>query len=174
MLRELSHIIAAFDGSETSKEAIEWGAMFKNSYPDVRLTVVHVYKEKIEQKMIGNPSSRGFANDGIYIDPTQTPPVTAVEQSMIDQNNETHTVIKNSVSMAKSKAFSILNEQQAEGDFEILEGHPAESICSYAARTEADLIIIGSSSKSGLKKFFLGSTSSTVANEAPCPVLIAK
>lgn len=174
MLAEFNHIVAAFDCSEGSEKAVEWGARLKRSFPDATLTVVHVFKERVEQKAVGNPSGRGFANDGIYIDPTQTHPIITAEQNSMDQGGETHSIVKNSSSKAKNKAFSILNELQAEGHFEILEGNPAESICSYAKRTNADLIIVGSSSKTGLKRLFLGSTSSMVANEAHCPVLIAK
>jgi len=174
MLSEVDHIIAAFDGSESSKKAIEWGARFKKTYPEATLTVVHVFKERVEQKAVGNPPGMGFANDGIYIDPTQTHPVIVVEQNSIDHSNDTHAVIKDSMVMAKNRALSVLAEQEVEGNFEILEGNPAESICSYAERKGADIIIVGSSSKSGLKKFFLGSTSSKVANDSPCPVLIAK
>lgn len=174
MLSELGHIIAAFDGSDSSKKAIEWGARFKKTCPDATLTIVHIFKERVEQKAVGNPPGRGFANDGIYIDPTQTHSVRLVEQHSLEHSNGTHAVVKDSIAMAKSKARSVLNEMKVEGNFEILEGNPAESICSYAERKGADIIIVGSSSKSGLKKFFLGSTSSSVANESPCPVLIAK
>ncbi|WP_160118404.1 universal stress protein [Bacillus sp. V59.32b] len=174
MLAEFNHIIAAFDCSEGSEKAVEWGARLKRSFPDATLTIVHVFKERVEQKMVGNPSGRGFANDGMYIDPALTHPVITTEQNSMNQGGETHSIVKNSSSKAKNKAFSILDDLQAEGHFEILEGNPAESICSYAKRTNADIIIVGSSGKTGLKKLFLGSTSSKVANEAHCPVLIAK
>jgi nucleotide-binding universal stress UspA family protein len=173
MLTEFKHIIAAFDCSDSSTKAVEWGARLKRSFPEATFTVVHVFKEKIEHRMTGNSSGIGLANDGLYLDPTQTP-IILPEENAISHSNETHTIIKDSSTMAKRKAFSILKEEQVEGHFEVLEGNPAESICNYAKRSGADIIIIGSSGKSGLQKLLLGSTSRTVANEAPCPVLIAK
>ncbi|MFU2017349.1 universal stress protein [Peribacillus butanolivorans] len=35
-------------------------------------------------------------------------------------------------------------------------------------------MVVGNSAKSGLEKFFLGSTSSSIAKNAPCSVFIAK
>ncbi|WP_142383619.1 universal stress protein [Bacillus sp. V5-8f] len=174
MFPKLNHIIAAFDCSENSKKAIEWGASLKKSYPDATLTVVHVFKERVQQKAAGNPSPRGFANDGFYIEPTQVHYVRDIEQNTLEHSNDTHALVKDSLALARSKALSELRGFGVEGKFEILEGNPAESICSFAKTTDGDVIIIGSSSKSGLQKFFLGSTSSRVANEAPCTVLIAK
>ncbi|RFU62060.1 universal stress protein [Peribacillus glennii] len=174
MFPELNHIIVAFDCSENSKKAIEWGASLKRSFPEATLTVVHVFKEKVAQKAAGNPPVQGFANDGFYIDPTQSHYVRDIGQNSMDHSNNTHAVVKDSLAMARSKAQSVMGALGVEGAFEILEGNPAESICGFAKKTRGDVIIIGSSSKTGLQKFLLGSTSSRVANEAPCAVLIAK
>jgi len=76
--------------------------------------------------------------------------------------------------MAENTVRRLLSEHQIQGRFEVLEGNPGDSICSYAQRTDASLIIVGESEKSGLKKLFLGSTSSAVIKDSPCPVLIAK
>ena len=56
----------------------------------------------------------------------------------------------------------------------ILHGDPASKICEFASSVSADVIIIGSTGKSGLKRVFLGSTSEAVSHHAPCSVLIVK
>lgn len=71
-------------------------------------------------------------------------------------------------------AREILEPYSINAKFDVIEGSPAESICEYAAAENADLIIVGNSGKGGIKKMFLGSTSTKIARNAPCPVLIAK
>ncbi len=53
-------------------------------------------------------------------------------------------------------------------------GHPAETIARVAAEGNYDMIIIGSRGLGGLKKFFLGSVSNAVLQEANCSVLVVK
>jgi nucleotide-binding universal stress UspA family protein len=56
----------------------------------------------------------------------------------------------------------------------VLHGDPSSKICDFAHSVSADLIIIGSTSKSGFKRIFLGDTSEAVSHNAPCSVLIVK
>jgi nucleotide-binding universal stress UspA family protein len=50
----------------------------------------------------------------------------------------------------------------------------AESIISYAAEQKADLIVIGTRGRSGLKRLVLGSVASGVVAHASCPVLVVR
>ena len=54
----------------------------------------------------------------------------------------------------------------------IREGSPAKSILEVASEEDVDLIVIGSSGKSGFDRFILGSVSDKVVNAAKCPVLV--
>ncbi len=54
------------------------------------------------------------------------------------------------------------------------EGHPASVIEEEAERLGADLIVIGSRGRSGLKHLLLGSIAERVVQKAPCPVLTVK
>jgi nucleotide-binding universal stress UspA family protein len=49
-----------------------------------------------------------------------------------------------------------------------------EAIVNYAAKINADLIVIGSSGVTGIKKFLLGSVASAVVSHAQCSVLVIK
>lgn len=50
----------------------------------------------------------------------------------------------------------------------------AESIISYAGEQKADLIVIGTRGRSGLKRLVLGSVASGVVAHASCPVLVVR
>lgn len=49
-----------------------------------------------------------------------------------------------------------------------------ESIIGYAAEQKAELIVIGTRGKSGLKRLVLGSVASGVVAHATCPVLVVR
>lgn len=51
-------------------------------------------------------------------------------------------------------------------------GIPYEEIIKFAKENDLDLIIIGTIPKSGVERFFVGSTTQRVIRNAPCPVLI--
>jgi len=51
-------------------------------------------------------------------------------------------------------------------------GDVATTICRIAEELPADVIIVGSHGRTGLKRVFLGSVSEHVVRHAPCPVLV--
>ena len=53
----------------------------------------------------------------------------------------------------------------------IKEGNPGEEILSVLNSEQVDLVVLGTRGVSGIKRFFLGSVSDWVVQEAPCPVL---
>ncbi|WP_353684330.1 universal stress protein [Thermodesulfovibrio sp. 3907-1M] len=54
----------------------------------------------------------------------------------------------------------------------VLRGIPYEEIIKYAKENNIDLIIIGTLPRSGVERFFVGSTTQRVIRNAPCPVLV--
>jgi len=50
----------------------------------------------------------------------------------------------------------------------------AESIVNYAAEQKAEMIVIGTRGRSGLKRLVLGSVASGVVAHAGCPVLVVR
>ena len=50
----------------------------------------------------------------------------------------------------------------------------ADSIVNYAESKKADLIVIGTKGRTGLKRLLLGSVASGVVTHASCPVLITR
>jgi tetratricopeptide (TPR) repeat protein len=59
-------------------------------------------------------------------------------------------------------------------DKEVHLGHPADEIIRLAGDAKYDLIVMGSTGRSGLPRILLGSTAETVARRAPCSVLTVK
>ena len=53
-------------------------------------------------------------------------------------------------------------------------GTPHEEIVGAAKETGTDLIVIATHGHTGLKHFFLGSTTERVVRHAPCPVLVVR
>ena len=70
------------------------------------------------------------------------------------------------------KEFDELNEDDLEITPVIREGSPARVILEVAEEEAVDLIVMGSSGKSGFDRFILGSVSEKVVHTAKCPVLI--
>jgi len=56
----------------------------------------------------------------------------------------------------------------------VRKGKPADEINTAARLIRADLIIIATHGRTGLKHMLLGSTAESVARQAPCPVLILR
>jgi nucleotide-binding universal stress UspA family protein len=56
----------------------------------------------------------------------------------------------------------------------IRSGRPFAEICKLAREIDADLVILGSSGHSGLKRVLLGSTAERVIRFAPCAVLVPR
>ena len=68
--------------------------------------------------------------------------------------------------------FDRLNEDDLKITHVIKEGSPAKCILEVAKEEDVDLIVMGSSGKSGFDRFIMGSVADKVVNSAKCAVLI--
>ena len=66
------------------------------------------------------------------------------------------------------------SEYDVDIKYVIEEGSPAKAILEVAKREEVDLIVVGSSGKSGFDKFIMGSVADKIVNSAKCAVLVIK
>lgn len=68
-----------------------------------------------------------------------------------------------------------LAEQHFEGiGVEVRTGPPALTICDYAADMDAELIIIPSHGRTGIRRLLIGSVAETVVRHATVPVLVLR
>ncbi len=75
------------------------------------------------------------------------------------------------------REFEDLNEKEHDGvkiTPVIKEGSPAKEIIKTAQELDIDLIVIGSSGKSGFDRFLMGSVADKVIKSAKCPVFLVR
>ena len=53
-------------------------------------------------------------------------------------------------------------------------GDPGQTLCRLAGELSADVVVVGSRGRGALKRALLGSVSSHVVHNAPCPVLVIR
>ena len=68
--------------------------------------------------------------------------------------------------------FDKLNDEDIKVSHIIKEGSPARCILEVAVEEDIDLIVMGSSGKSGFDRFIMGSVADKVVNSAKCAVLV--
>ena len=70
------------------------------------------------------------------------------------------------------KEFDRLNDEDIKITHVIREGSPAKVILEVAGEEDVDLIVMGSSGRSGFDRFIMGSVADKVVNSAKCAVLV--
>ena len=80
--------------------------------------------------------------------------------------------ILNERSEENLKEFDKLNEDDIKITHVVREGSPAKVILEVSKEENVDLIVMGSSGKSGFDRFIMGSVADKVVNSAKCAVLV--
>lgn len=172
MSLQFNRIIVGYDNTAGSRNALNLAIGLAKENPESHLLVAQVFEEKVENVPVSNEKAvEPVRTNGYLLEGIQVPPLPVYHD---EANTTTHAKVSHSVDQAIFNAREIIEPYNIKAKFEVLEGNPANSICDYAAVENADLIIVGNSGKGGLKRMFLGSTSAKIAENAPCPVLIAK
>jgi nucleotide-binding universal stress UspA family protein len=76
--------------------------------------------------------------------------------------------------LARKRLAATLVHLGIAGEIAVTEGPPSEAIVRLAGEKHADLIVIGTSGRTGIDRLLLGSVAVKVVREAPCSVLVAR
>lgn len=153
----INHILVPTDGSEGAVKAAEYAAEMARAM-NARLTVLYVLTDDL---LVSN--SWGAA-EFTELGPTGTMPVEDIRNMLEKKVREKEL----------PETLKALGDPPKEVETAIVWGHVADSICNYAKEQKADLVVIGSHGRTGVKRMLLGSVSHAVANQAPCPVTIVR
>jgi universal stress protein A len=87
-------------------------------------------------------------------------------------------VLNESIVFSNEKLQEVIDKNQQSGSIKVIpdirKGQPYEEILKEASERKIDLIVIASHGKTGLQKYFIGSVTEKVMNEAKCPVLLVR
>lgn len=141
------HILVPVDGSETAYAALAQAADLAKAF-QAKVTVVQV----------------------LTLDP-----YIAAEYITAQQTNELIERARRSIEEDLKNAQAKFAEFGIEADTQLLEGQSISTeIAKAAKQLNADVVVIGSHGRTGLKKLLLGSVAQSVLGEVDVPVLIVK
>jgi nucleotide-binding universal stress UspA family protein len=143
--QEIQEILVAVDFSEQSDQALDAAVEFAKRY-SAELHIVHGLDVRI---------------------PLMTPYEVVVPAAFIDEARR----------VAASNLATIVQKVAAEGvtvSSHLSEAPAASAIVDLAKKVGADLIVMGTRGRTGLKHVLLGSVAERTLREAPCSVLTVK
>ncbi len=143
-------IVVGVDGSETSQAALHWAAE-EARLRDTSLVAVYAWSF-IPPQPIGDPGLLAMPAGDIA--------------GQIDAESEVAREV-----LADALANALPGEAQAV-EQKLVEGDAGEAL--VAESTSAELVVVGSHGRSGLKAALLGSVSRHVVSHAVCPVVVVK
>lgn len=167
-----NHVLVAFDGSDSSRKALSMGMSLCKDKENSLLSIIYVYNKTEDSQnypvgAVGAAPLSGAAP--LYVDHTQGQPI-----DMPDQDINSPYEADSRLEEIEGYVRGIVNDSIINSHFVVLEGSTDDAILQYAEKESANLIIVGNSSSSKLRSFFLGSVSEKIIKNANCPVLVAK
>lgn len=142
-------VLLAIDGSEFSESASRMLAV-QLSAPKIEVLVM----QAVEPLVFSNPPQMAAG---------YTPEMGVRLQEQIKQAKDT-----------TERAAQVLRAAGFKVNVRVVENEIRTAILDVAAEWHADLIVLGSHGKKGLRKFLLGSVAEYVARHASCSVLIVR
>lgn len=100
-----------------------------------------------------------------------------VFQGSADAGLDPTAILEDMKAAARSTVENALDKASlsiSDGALEVVEGEPVHAILEAAERCNADLIVMGSHGRRGMRRFFLGSVAERVVRRSPVPVLVVR
>lgn len=142
---DVQHILVPVDFSENTPALLDWAAHLAEEHGS-RVTLLHAYHLPVEFQQL----------EGAYLPPDFWRSVRSEAEATLREYAEA------------------LQRKGVRVETAVCEGYAATVIVEEAAQRRADLIVIGTHGRSGLKHLLLGSIAERVVQKAPCPVLTVK
>ena len=142
-------IVVGVDGSEAAVAALRWG----------------VEEAKLREATVVAVFAWSFVPPAAIAEPGVIP--VAATSLMDDLDAE-----RTGAGRILDEALAQANLGDTQVEREVSEGSPGDVLVAAAA--DADLVVVGSRGRGGLRSALLGSVSSHVAHHAPCPVVIVR
>jgi nucleotide-binding universal stress UspA family protein len=144
-------IVVGVDGSDASHAALRWAAE--------------------EARLRFSPLVAVHAWSFVPAQPIGDPGLLAVPAGDIAGQLEAESAAAREV-LGEAVAQSLGDDPGLEVEQRLVEGDPAEAL--VAASESAELVVVGSHGRSGLRAALLGSVSRHVATHAACPIVVVK
>jgi nucleotide-binding universal stress UspA family protein len=139
---DLERIVVAFDGSDNSERAL-------------------AYAERVAQ----------MSSAEIIVVTAYDPPITVRRRGILLVEQAQREMEEDATELA-SEATQLLVGRGNRARALVVRGDTTEAILDAVEHEDADLVVIGRRSHTGLRGRVLGSTSEQVARHAECPVLL--
>ncbi len=143
------HILVATDGSDTSERALREALQLAKNQ-QARLRVVYVVDEA------------SIFSDTEFVDRT------AIERAWIHKG---HAILEQAQNAAKAEGVSIETKML---ETESLGEKVAHAIVEEARHWPADLIVVGTHGRKGLRHLLVGSIAEGVIRDSPVPILLVR
>ena len=151
-MKLFKHIVCPYDNSDFSKKALDYGSRLAVNDGD-KLTILYVMVNPFIFEG-GNPilSNNVLATD--LLDKMRGDEQLQLN-NMMNQIKQTYPGVDVEVTLIENNDVG-------------------DAIMQFQKRTSADLIVMGSHGRKGIKRFLLGSVAEAVLRNIDCPVLIVK
>lgn len=159
----MRNILVAYDGSETSKAAIDQVETLFSHNSNTKICVISISN-------ISNPHTNAMMQRKIMDEN-----VKRIQKEHDEKEKKEH-VEKIKLQLDEIKNRLENNGTTVDTNVLMMEGNnnPGEKICEYATSHNYDLIVVGSRGLGNIKKVILGSVSNYVVNNSDKPVLVIK
>jgi nucleotide-binding universal stress UspA family protein len=149
-------IVVGEDYSQNSNDVREAACGFAGTLSNVSIHLVHVVKVTKQQPLAGMNGPPAISASA---DPKALDDLQAEKGELKELTQRTAATIAGT----GARVFGHLRI-----------GHPAREIVQIASDLSADLIVVGTHGRTGMKKLLLGSVAQKVLTNASCPVLVVK
>lgn len=146
------HIVCPFDNSDFARKALDYAARLAQKDGD-KLSIIYVMVNPFVFEG-GNPI---LSNNVLAVD--------LLDKMRVDEEQQLNAVMSQLKQTYPGLDVSVT----------LKEGNDiGEAIKDFQRETSADLVVLGSHGRKGIKRFLLGSVAEAVLRSIECPVLIVK